>query len=159
MPFSSSKLLRSTHTKYTLLKCPSIRFFKVVQAHGWEAIQQFIAQDIQWVRGTATPIAVMSQNNSRAVTFTTGTGFSDGSSGFFQQLPEDDFSHIIIWSQRAAIFETAEHPAAAKLYVNWLLSTERQAASGGWSVRNDVPQQSGLARTSRFIFCSGINRC
>lgn len=126
----------------------SHRYYNVVQKHGWEAIQKFIAQDIQWVRGTATPVAVMSQNGSRAVTFTTGTGFSDGSSGFFQQLPEDDFSHIIIWPQRAAIFETAEHPAAAKLFLNWLLSPEHQAAGGGWSVRADVPQQAGLKRTS-----------
>ena len=88
----------------------------------------------------------MRQNGTRAVTFTSGTGFSDGSSGIFEQLPENDFSHIIIWPQRAAIFKTAEHPAAAKLFLNWLLSKEQQAASGGWSVRADVPQQQGLKR-------------
>lgn len=88
----------------------------------------------------------MLQNGTRAVSFTTGPGFTDGSAGFFQQLPENDFSHLILWPQRAAIFETAENPAAAKLFLNFLLTKEQQAARGGWSVRNDVPQQDGLKR-------------
>ncbi len=83
------------------------------------------------------------------MSFTTGSGFTNGSSGLFQQLPQSDFSHSIIWSQRAAIFKTAEHPNAAKLYLNWFISKEHQVDLGGWSVRNDVPQQAGLKRTYR----------
>ncbi|KAK0482223.1 hypothetical protein IW261DRAFT_1677878, partial [Armillaria novae-zelandiae] len=124
--------------------------FESKQTHGWDAIYDFIAQDVQWVRGTATPGAVLlDDSNDRAVSFTTGSGFTNGSSGLFQQLPGSDFSHSIVWPQRAAIFETAEHPDAAKLYLNWLISEERQASLGGWSVRNDVPQQDGLKRTYR----------
>ena len=90
----------------------------------------------------------MLQNNTRSVTFTSGPGFTDGSSGTFQQLPKKDFSHIVIWAQRAAIFKTAEHPAAAKLFMNFLLTKEQQIANGGFSVRDDVPPQKGLKRTS-----------
>lgn len=91
----------------------------------------------------------MLQNNSRSVTFTSGPGFTNGSGGFFQQLPKDDFSHIVIWAQRAAIFKTAEHPAAAKLFLNFLLTKEQQLANGGFSVRDDVPPQAGLKRKFR----------
>ncbi|KAK0454043.1 uncharacterized protein EV420DRAFT_616914 [Desarmillaria tabescens] len=126
------------------------QFYKIQQTHGWDAINSFIAQDIQWVRGTATPAALLLADNDRVVSFTTGTGFTNGSSGLFQQLPGNDFSHIIIWPQRAAIFETAEHPNAAKLYLNWLLSEEHQADLGGWSVRNDVAQQEGLKALSEY---------
>ncbi|KAK7681761.1 hypothetical protein QCA50_015108 [Cerrena zonata] len=127
------------------------QFFKIVQTHGWEAIFKFLNQDVQFVRGTATPIAVMLQsNNSRSVTFTSGPGFTNGSTGFFQQLPRDDFSHIVIWAQRAAIFKTAEHPAAAKLFLNFLLTKEQQVANGGFSVRDDVPPQAGLKPLSAF---------
>ncbi len=53
-------------------------------------------KDIQWVRGTATPTAILlDDNNNRTVSFTTGSGFTNGSSGLFQQLPESDFSHSI----------------------------------------------------------------
>ncbi|KAK0496193.1 hypothetical protein EDD18DRAFT_1463310 [Armillaria luteobubalina] len=127
-------------------------FFKIQQTHGWDAIYDFIAQDVQWVRGTATPGAILlADDNDRAVSFTTGSSFTNGSSGgLFQQLPESDFSHSIIWPQRAAIFETAEHPNAAKLYLNWLISEEYQASLGGWSVRNDIPQQDGLKPLSEY---------
>ncbi|KAG7448642.1 ABC-type Fe3+ transport system, periplasmic component [Guyanagaster necrorhizus] len=125
-------------------------FYKIQQTHGWDAINSFIAQDVQWVRGTATPASILLADNDRAVSFTTDTGFTNGSSGVFQQLPESDFSHSIIWAQRAAIFETAEHPHAAKLYLNWLLSEERQTALGGWSVRTDVAQQDGLKVLSEY---------
>ncbi|KAK0219969.1 hypothetical protein IW262DRAFT_1448431 [Armillaria fumosa] len=120
-------------------------FFKIQQTHGWDAIFSFIAQNIKWVRGTATPTTIiLDNNNDRAVTFTTQNAFTNGTSGVFQQLPTSDFSDSIIWAQRAAIFKTAEHPHAAKLYLNWFISKEHQASLGGWSVRNDVPQQAGL---------------
>lgn len=48
------------------------------------------------------------------------------------------------WGQRAAIFKQAARPAAAKLYLNWLLSTEVQQRSfNGWSVRTDVTPEGG----------------
>ncbi|PBK59778.1 periplasmic binding protein-like II [Armillaria solidipes] len=126
-------------------------FYKIQQTHGWDAIFSFIAQDIKWVRGTATPTTILlDNNNDRAVSFTTENAFTNGSSGVFQQLPKSDFSHSVIWAQRAAIFETAEHPNAAKLYLNWFISKEHQADLGGWSVRNDVPQQAGLKPLSEF---------
>ncbi|KAK0203808.1 hypothetical protein DFS33DRAFT_1432019 [Desarmillaria ectypa] len=126
------------------------QFYKIQQTHGWDAINSFIAQDIQWVRGTATPATILLADNDRAVSFTTSTGFTNGSSGLFQQLPGSDFSHISIWAQRAAIFESAEHPNAAKLYLNWLLSEEYQTGLGGWSVRDDVAQQDGLKALSEY---------
>ncbi|KAK0206797.1 ABC transporter [Desarmillaria ectypa] len=126
------------------------QFYKIVQTHGWGAIYSFIAQDIRWVRGTATPRAVLLSDSERAVTFSTNSGFTNGSSGVYQQLPESDFSLVSIWPQRAAIFQTAEHPTAAKLYLNWLLSEEHQSSSGGWSVRNDIEQQAGLKPLSEY---------
>ncbi|KAK7687851.1 hypothetical protein QCA50_009070 [Cerrena zonata] len=126
------------------------QFYKIVQAHGWEAIQNFIAQDVQWVRGTATPATLIGLNNTRAVTFSASAGSWDGSTGFFKQLPKDDFSLVALWAQRTAILKTAEHPAAAKLFLNWLLSKEQQTSSGGWSVRDDVPPQAGVKPLTEF---------
>lgn len=49
------------------------------------------------------------------------------------------------WGQRAAILKQAKNQTAAKLYLNWRLSTEQQqAATNGWSVRTDVTPPTGL---------------
>lgn len=49
------------------------------------------------------------------------------------------------WGQRMAIFKDAANLAAAKLYVNWMLSAERQLSSfNGWSARTDVTPPGGL---------------
>lgn len=49
------------------------------------------------------------------------------------------------WGQRAAILAEAKRPAAAKLYLNWALSTAvQQNAFNGWSVRTDITPTGGL---------------
>lgn len=49
------------------------------------------------------------------------------------------------WGRRAAILKQAKHPTAAKLYLNWQLSTgQQQATFNGWSVRTDVTPPTGL---------------
>ncbi|KAK0486279.1 ABC-type Fe3+ transport system [Armillaria novae-zelandiae] len=121
-------------------------FYKIQQAHGWTAITNFISMGIDWVRGSATPTTVLLSSAAQAVTFTTAAGFPNATTGIVEQLPTSDPSGLSIWSQRAAIFNTAAHPNAAKLYMNWLLSVDYQTvlATGGWSVRNDVPPKAGL---------------
>jgi ABC-type Fe3+ transport system substrate-binding protein len=52
---------------------------------------------------------------------------------------------FMAWGQRAAILAAGRHPAAAKLYLNWQLSTAVQQTSfNGWSVRTDVTPAGGL---------------
>ncbi|KAK0226395.1 ABC-type Fe3+ transport system [Armillaria fumosa] len=121
-------------------------FYKIQQAHGWTAITNFISMGIDWVRGSVTPTTVLLSSAPQAVTFTTAAGFPNATTGLVEQLPTSDPSGLSIWSQRAAIFNTAAHPNAAKLYMNWVLSVDYQTvlATGGWSVRNDVPPLAGL---------------
>lgn len=124
------------------------RFYKIQQAHGWTAIYDFIAMGIDWVRGSATPLIVLLSSGPQAVSFTTAAGFPNATTGLAERLPTSDPSGLNIWAQRAAIFNTAAHPNAAKLYMNWLLSVDYQTvlATGGWSVRNDIPSTAGLQR-------------
>ncbi len=74
--------------------------------------------------------------------------FPNATTGLAERLPTSDPSGLNIWAQRAAIFNTAAHPNAQKLYMNWLLSVDYQTmlATGGWSVRNDIPSTAGLQR-------------
>ncbi|KAK0195881.1 ABC-type Fe3+ transport system [Armillaria mellea] len=111
-------------------------FYKIQQAHGWTAITNFISMGIDWVRGSVTPTTVLLSSAPQAVTFTTAAGFPNATSGVVEQLPTSDPSGLSIWSQRAAIFNTAAHPNAAKLYMNWVLSVDYQTvlATGGWTL-------------------------
>ncbi|KAG9404934.1 hypothetical protein AC1031_005139 [Aphanomyces cochlioides] len=49
----------------------------------------------------------------------------------------------LTWGQRIAIFKKAPHPAAAKLFLNWIVSKDYQTTLGSTSVRTDIPPQAG----------------
>lgn len=57
-------------------------------------------------------------------------------------LPKSD--SFLRWPQTGAIFKDARHPAAAKLYLSWLLSKERQEGVGLWPVRHDLAPPEGF---------------
>ncbi|MFJ8026866.1 hypothetical protein [Streptomyces sp. NPDC096311] len=59
--------------------------------------------------------------------------------------PDDDHP-FLAWGQRAALLKGARHPAAAKSYLNWLLTPEWQGAGQhGWGARTDVtPTGTGV---------------
>lgn len=113
------------------------------QRYGWDWVAKFAAQQPQFARGTNTPGAAVNGG-----TKTIGVGGSgsllSSSTTVKWVVPEGDHP-FMAWGQRAAILKKAAHPAAAKLYLNWQLSEERQkAAFNGWSVRTDVTPNASL---------------
>mmetsp|Transcript_8719 Transcript_8719/g.7415 ORF Transcript_8719/g.7415 Transcript_8719/m.7415 type:complete len:128 (-) Transcript_8719:100-483(-) len=53
-------------------------------------------------------------------------------------------SEYLAWGQRMAILRKARHPAAAKLFLNWIISREVQTTvMGGFSSRTDIPPPEG----------------
>ncbi|EQC26517.1 hypothetical protein SDRG_15695 [Saprolegnia diclina VS20] len=54
-------------------------------------------------------------------------------------------SDYLAWGQRIAILKEAPHPAAAKLFVNWIVSKEVQSTvMNGFSPRTDLLPPSGV---------------
>ena len=51
---------------------------------------------------------------------------------------------FMAWGQRAAILKQAANPTAAKLYLNWQLSTERQRPSTAGPCAPTSPRPAGL---------------
>lgn len=49
---------------------------------------------------------------------------------------------FMAWGQRIAILKPAANPTAAKLFLDWQISTERQT-SNNWSVRTDIAPPTG----------------
>lgn len=114
-----------------------------VYEYGWEWAGRLAAQNVHFARGTHTPGAAVAARQKAIGIGGPGTPNPSATSAT-RWVATDDIP-FVAWGQRAAILAGAERPAAAKLYLNWQLSTEVQhAASNGWSVRTDVPPADGL---------------
>ena len=118
------------------------QFDRIIADHGWGYIEALLKQDVLWMRGSGT-LRVAVSKGERAVTFAASSplaGPANATAKFL--LPRRD--SFLSWPQPAAIFKTAKHPAAAKLYLSWLISTEVQGAPGRqWPIRADVPVAGG----------------
>lgn len=113
------------------------------QTYGWDWMAQLAAQDIQFARGTHSPAAaVRSQQKTIGLA---GSGSLTAPASAPVRWAVAPGQPFLAWGQRAAILKQAQHPKAAKLYMNWQLSPERQqAAFNGWSVRTDITPAGGL---------------
>jgi len=118
-------------------------FSLYVRKYGWEWVEQFARQQPQFARGAhKAGIAVDAGQKSIGVGSAGSLLATGGASRW--ALPAEGHP-FMAWGQRAAILKQGAHPTAAKLYLNWMLSPELQQASySGWSVRTDIPLQSGL---------------
>ncbi|MEE1757698.1 ABC transporter substrate-binding protein [Streptomyces sp. SP18BB07] len=109
------------------------------QTYGWDWVAALAAQQPQFARGSFSPSTAI--NNKRAVVGV-GTGGSPTSTGPIRMgLPEGH--PFMAWGQRIAILRQAANPTAAKLFLSWQISTERQT-SNAWSVRTDIAPPAGL---------------
>ncbi|PHH66599.1 hypothetical protein CDD81_6436 [Ophiocordyceps australis] len=118
-------------------------FDMIMQRNGTKFLDDLLAQNPRWVRGTATPLTLVGQqNNSYAATFTSAAGFKPEQQNINVTFPTDAMS--VSWAQTGAIMAQAPHPEGAKLLHNYMLSTEFQESLGGWSVRRDVKDPEGV---------------
>ncbi|WP_457029673.1 ABC transporter substrate-binding protein [Kitasatospora sp. P5_F3] len=109
-------------------------FKKYVDTYGWGWLEALAAQQITFHRGTNTPGETADSGREQVGV----GGAATGGQGSTWAMPTGDHP-FLAWGQRAAIFRHAPHPAAAKLYLNWMLSPERQSAGfNGWGVRTDA---------------------
>ncbi|CAK4080707.1 unnamed protein product [Aphanomyces euteiches] len=115
-------------------------YSKYVEKYGWDWVAKLAQQNVQFKRGTNTPGEAIAAGNK-----------SIGVSVWGQIIPESWYKLTFItkdipyltWGRRVAIFKKARHPAATKLFVNWLISKERQTTLGYSSVRTDIPPPAG----------------
>jgi ABC-type Fe3+ transport system substrate-binding protein len=109
------------------------------QTYGWDWIARLAAQNPQFARGTFSPGTAI---NNKSAVIGIGAGGNPTSTGPVR-MGMPDGHPFMAWGQRIAILRQAANPTAAKLYLNWQLSTERQTSSS-WSVRTDIAPPAGL---------------
>jgi ABC-type Fe3+ transport system substrate-binding protein len=113
------------------------------KAYGWDWVSRLAAQNVQFGRGTPTPIVAVASKQKLIGIGGAGSLTAPLAPGVQWVAP--DRHPFMAWGQRAAILARAKHPAAAKLYLNWSISPGVQQYSfDGWSVRTDVTPAGGL---------------
>jgi ABC-type Fe3+ transport system substrate-binding protein len=119
----------------------------IVQKYGWQFMDALMANQPAFIRGhlgVTQEIAAGRKALSfdSIVSITLGGARAGGKIAL--AIPQDD--PMPIWPQSAGIFRGAPHPNAAKLYLTWYLSKERQAQlpPGVWSIRQDVAPPDGF---------------
>lgn len=124
------------------------QFYKIIQKYGWSFIDRLQAQDVHWVRGTATPFTLLLLQPGN-VSFTTFAPLVvQPNLPLRYAVPRSDA--FLSWAQTAAIFRDAKHPAAAKLFMSFLLSKQFQSYSPFWSIRDDLPAPHGYKPLSEY---------
>lgn len=123
-------------------------FDKIIQKYGIDFIAKLQANGVQWVRGTQTPRDAVEAGKYAVSAGTSGSFVPVESANTRFILPSQDA--FLTWAQTGAIFKQAKHPAAAKLYVSWMLSLPMQASPRQFPLRKDVVLQNGFKPLSEY---------
>ncbi len=119
-------------------------FYAIVQKYGWSYMDRYMANQPNFIQGHLGVVRSISSGEN-LVTFDTIASMSmdQKNAGQVQAIafPADD--PLPIWPFTAAIFKSTPHPNAAKLFLSWYLTPERQAKTGTWPARSDVPPPYG----------------
>ncbi|WP_020560061.1 ABC transporter substrate-binding protein [Thiofilum flexile] len=124
------------------------QFLQIIEQQGWSWFQHLMAQDIQWVRGTQTPLEVIKAGKA-ATTFTSYFPLvaPEGSS-LKTTIPEHGYFQA--WYQIGGILAEAKAPAAARLYLSYLLSKAHQNPAWTFPARTDVAPLEGFKPISHY---------
>ena len=104
-------------------------------------LEKLVATRPTWVRGTAMPYVAIN-NGWYAASFTTFWAF-DPFPGINTKVRFPKQDCFLTWCQTGAIPKRARNQAAAKLYLNWMLSSEFQGEWLQFPVRLDIKVPGG----------------
>jgi ABC-type Fe3+ transport system substrate-binding protein len=119
-------------------------FYAIVQKYGWSYMDRYMANQPNFIQGHLGVVRSISSGEN-LVTFDTIASMSmdQKNAGQVQAIAFPESDPLPIWPFTAAIFKSAAHPNAAKLFLSWYLTPERQAKTGTWPARSDVPPPYG----------------
>jgi ABC-type Fe3+ transport system substrate-binding protein len=119
-------------------------FYSIVQKYGWSYMDRYMANRPNFIQGHLG-VARSIASGENLVTFDTIATISmdQKNLGLTQAVAFPQSDQLPIWPFTAAIFKSAPHPNAAKLFLTWYLSPEEQTKTGNWSPRSDVSAPYG----------------
>jgi ABC-type Fe3+ transport system substrate-binding protein len=119
-------------------------FYSIVQKYGWSYMDRYMANQPNFIQGHLGVVRSIASGEN-LVTFDSIASISmdQKNLGLVQAVAFPQADPLPIWPFTAAIFKSAPHTNAAKLFLSWYLSPEEQAKTGSWSPRSDVPAPYG----------------
>ncbi|POM67153.1 ABC Superfamily [Phytophthora palmivora] len=105
-------------------------YTRYVEKYGWDWISQLVQQNVSFNRGTNVARELVS-DGEKAIGI--GSSVRGNSTAFVTNGTE-----YLSWGQRVGILAKAKHPAAAKLFMNWIISEEVQTSLVSNSPRTDI---------------------
>lgn len=119
-------------------------FYNIVQKYGWSYMDRYMANQPNFIQGHLGVVRSIAAGEN-LVTFDTVASISmdQKNLGLAQAVAFSESDPLPIWPFTAAIFKSAPHPNAAKLFLSWYLTPAEQAKAGSWSPRSDVPAPYG----------------
>jgi ABC-type Fe3+ transport system substrate-binding protein len=119
-------------------------FYSIVQKYGWSYMDRYMANQPNFIQGHLGVVRSIASGES-LVSFDTiaSTSLDQKNLGLTQAVAFPQSDPLPIWPLTTAIFKSAPHPNAAKLFLSWYLSPEEQSKTGNWSPRSDVPAPYG----------------
>jgi len=119
-------------------------FYSIVQKYGWSYMDRYMANQPNFIQGHLG-VARSIASGENLVTFDTIASISTDqkNEGLVQAIAFPESDPLPIWPYTAGIFKSAPHPNAAKLFLSWYLTPERQSHTGTWPARSDVPPPYG----------------
>jgi ABC-type Fe3+ transport system substrate-binding protein len=119
-------------------------FYNIVQKYGWSYMDRYMANQPNFIQGHLGVVRSIAAGEN-LVTFDTVASISmdQKNLGLAQAVAFPESDPLPIWPFTAAIFKSAPHPNAAKLFLSWYLTPAEQAKAGNWSPRSDVPAPYG----------------
>jgi ABC-type Fe3+ transport system substrate-binding protein len=119
-------------------------FYSIVQKYGWSYMDRYMANQPNFIQGHLGVVRSIASGENLVTFDTIATISMDQKNlGLAQAVAFPESDPLPIWPFTAAIFKSAPHPDAAKLFLSWYLSPEVQAKAGNWSPRSDVPAPYG----------------
>ena len=119
-------------------------FYSIVQKYGWSYMDRYMANQPNFIQGHLGVVRSIASGENLVTFDTIATISMDQKNlGLAQAVAFPESDPLPIWPFTAAIFKSAPHPNAAKLFLTWYLSPEEQAKIGNWSPRSDVPAPYG----------------
>lgn len=122
-------------------------FSLIVSRYGSSWIRALAANNVQWVRGTGTPgpELIRQHNDTSSKRSLSFTGGGAGSQPYLVSKAVEAPEKIMSWPQTVALLAGSPQPEAAKLFISWLTSIERQNATSGSTVLTSFNQARGVS--------------
>ncbi|TEY45786.1 hypothetical protein BOTCAL_0329g00170 [Botryotinia calthae] len=139
-------------------------FSIIIEKYGFEWLDAIAQQDVQWVRGTASPGFVMQDNHNNATVSASGSSPKGRVLSFTTSPPNETYfktaqpaapEQHMAWAQTAAAFASTKRPKTAKLFLAWATSNEYQGVLTAGTARKSLDiggtvYTSNTTQTSQF---------